>query len=105
MNGADLACEIANVPGIFSGLNLLFLFVLETEGGRIARIRLHPACMRILGFGRQMNREEAPRTNHSGNVQGMWNHDEPGWRSRDDRYRMVVVHLLLRWLNRRKRVL
>ncbi len=55
MNGADLACEIAHVPGIFSWLNLSFLFVLETKGGRIGCIRLNPTCMRILGFVRQMN--------------------------------------------------
>jgi len=55
MNGADLACEIRHVPGIFSWLNLSFLFVSETEEGRIGYIRLNPTCMRILGFGRQTN--------------------------------------------------
>lgn len=55
MNGVDLACEIANIPGIFSWLNLSFLFVLETQGSRIGCIRLNPTCMRTLRFGRQMN--------------------------------------------------
>jgi hypothetical protein len=57
MNGADLACEIAHVPGIFSWLNLSFLFVLETEGGRIGRIRLHPTCVEDLGV-RLANEQE-----------------------------------------------
>ena len=56
MNSADLACEIAHVPGIFSWFNLSFLFVSETEGGRIGRIRFNPTCMKILRFGQQMNR-------------------------------------------------
>ena len=81
-NGADLVCEIANVPGIFFWLNLSFLFVLETEGGRIGCIRLNPTCMRILGSYWQMN------------GRGHFSH-EP----------FSQVHLLLRRLYRRKRLL
>ena len=55
MNGADLACEIGHVPGIFSWRNLSFLFGSETEGGRIGRIRFNPTYMKILRFGRRMN--------------------------------------------------
>ncbi len=49
MNGADLACEIRHVPGIFSWLNLSFLFVSETEEDRIGCIRLNPTCVEDLG--------------------------------------------------------
>jgi len=85
----------------FLGL-ISFLLVSETERGRIGCIRLNPTCVEDPGVGKRTG-VEVPRTNHSGNVPGMWNHDEPGWRSRNDRYRMVVVHLLLHRLNRRKR--
>lgn len=55
MNGADLACEIANIPGIFSGLNLSSCSCWqrrEAASGAFDSIQL---ALRILGLGRQMN--------------------------------------------------
>jgi hypothetical protein len=51
--------EIEDVPRVFSGSHLSFLLVLETEGGRIARIRLHPICIEDLG-ARLPNKQEGP---------------------------------------------
>ncbi|GEM_PF-6247374 len=36
----------------------LVQFVLATEGGRIGRIRLHPACIEDLGIGSADEREK-----------------------------------------------
>jgi poly-gamma-glutamate synthesis protein (capsule biosynthesis protein) len=44
--------------------DLSFLFILEIEGGRIARIRLHPTCIEDLGvrLAREQERRFLQRT-------------------------------------------